>query len=51
MSFLEGLVDFGKSAVEFLSGNTLASTIVKTVGLVLIARQLSSSAIKDNQSC
>ena len=48
MSFLQGLVDLGKTAVQFLSGNSISSTLVKTVGLALIVNKLSKSAIKDN---
>jgi len=49
MSFLEGLVDFGKTAVQFLSGNGIASTIVKTIGIALVLNQVSKSINKDNQ--
>lgn len=48
MSFLQGLVDFGKTAVQFLSGNSISSTLVKTVGLALVVNKLSKSAIADN---
>jgi hypothetical protein len=48
MSFLQGLVDLGKTTVQFLSGNSISSTLVKTVGLALIVNKLSKGAIKDN---
>jgi hypothetical protein len=49
MSFLQGLVDFGKTAISFLSGNSMASTIVKTIGIGLVLNQVSKSINKDNQ--
>ena len=48
MSFLSGILDFGKSAVKAFSGSSIASTLLKTVGIGLIVNQLSKSAIKDN---
>jgi hypothetical protein len=50
MSFLDGLITFGKTAVQFLSGNTIASTLVKTVGLALVINKLSKSAIANNNT-
>lgn len=50
MSFLSGILDVGKSAVKFLSSNSLASSLAKTVVLGLAVRKLSQNALKDNDA-
>lgn len=50
MSFLSGILDLGKSAVKFLSGNSAASTLAKTAILGYAVNKLSSSALKANGS-
>lgn len=47
MSFLSGILSFGKSAVSFLSGSSLSSTLVKTV-LAGYALSKFSSSLKEN---
>jgi hypothetical protein len=49
MSFLQGLINFGKTTVQFLSGNGIASAIVKTIGIGIVLNQVSKSINKDNQ--
>lgn len=48
MSFLDGILSVGKSAVGFLSGNSVASSLVKLAGMGLIASQLAKNANKSN---
>ena len=48
MSFLSGLIDLGKTVVGFISGNAIASTVVKLVGLRLISKAINSS-VKENE--
>lgn len=49
MSFLSDILNIGKSVVGFLSGNTIASTVVKLVGLRLISKAINGS-IKENET-
>jgi hypothetical protein len=46
MSFLSGIMDIGRSTVSFLSGNSIASSLVKTAGMALIVSQMN----KNNKS-
>ena len=48
MSFLDDLFDIGKSAVTYLSGNSLGSALARTAVLGLVVNKLSNSANKDN---
>lgn len=50
MSFLSGILDFGRSAVQFLSGNSIASTLAKTVLIGLAVNKLSKNATKSNDA-
>lgn len=50
MSFLSGILSVGKSAVKFLSGNSIASSLAKTALLGLAVNKLSKSANKGNDS-
>jgi hypothetical protein len=49
MSFLSGILNLGKQAIGFLSGNTLASSLAKTAILGYTLNRLSKNAIKNNQ--
>ena len=48
MSFLSGILSVGKSAVKFLSGNSILSSLAKTAILGLAVNKLSKSANKGN---
>ena len=48
MSFLSGILSIGKSAIGFLSGGGIASSLVKTALLGLAVNKLSKSATKAN---
>ncbi len=50
MSFLTDIVDFGKTAYGFVSGNGVANTLVKTIGTALVLNQVSKSINKDNET-
>ena len=50
MSFLSGILDIGKSAVKFLSGNSIAASLAKTVLLGLAVNKLSKNALKNNDA-
>ena len=50
MSFLSGILTFGRSAAGFLSGSSIASTLVKTAVLGYAMNRLSQSAIKGNDT-
>ena len=50
MSFLSGILDIGKSAVGFLSGNGIVASLAKTALLGLAVRKLSQNAIKENDT-
>jgi hypothetical protein len=50
MSFLSGLLDIGKSAIRYLSGNSIGSTLARTALLGYAVNRLSQSALKDNNS-
>jgi hypothetical protein len=50
MSFLSGIVNLGKSAVKFLSGNSVWSSLAKTAILGLAVNKLSSAANKGNNT-
>lgn len=50
MSFLSGILDAGKSAVSFLSGNSLGASLAKTAILGFVVNKLSQSTTKDNNS-
>lgn len=50
MSFLSGIVNFGRKAIGFLSGDSIASSLVKTALLGYAVNRMSKSAIKDNNS-
>jgi hypothetical protein len=50
MSFLSGIANFGRKAIGFLSGDSIASSLVKTAVLGYAVNRLSKSAIKDNNS-
>lgn len=48
MSFLSGVLKFGKKAVGFLGGNSIASTLTRTALLGYAVNKLSQSALKGN---
>lgn len=50
MSFLSGIIEFGKSAVGILTGNGIAGTLARTAILGYTINRLSKNAIKDNNS-
>lgn len=50
MSFLSGILNYGKSAVKFLSKNSWASTLAKTALLGYAVNRLSRNALKDNDA-
>lgn len=50
MSFLSGILSVGKSAVKFLSGNSIWSSLAKTAILGLAVNKLSKSALKGNDT-
>jgi len=50
MSFLQGLVDFGKAAAGFLSGSTIASTLVKTAIIGWTLNKVTKSITKANDT-
>jgi hypothetical protein len=50
MSFLSGLLSVGKSAVGFLTGGSIASSLVKTALLGFAVNKLSKSVLKDNNT-
>lgn len=50
MSFLRGILNAGKSAVSFLSGNSILSSLAKTALLGLAINKLSKSALKGNNN-
>lgn len=50
MSFLSGILDLGKSAVSFLSGNGIGASLAKTAILGFAVNKLSQSTLKDNNS-
>ena len=50
MSFLSGILSVGKSAVKFLSGNSIYSSLAKTAILGLAVNKLSKSALKGNNT-
>lgn len=50
MSFLSGILNIGKSAVKFLSGNSILSSLAKTAILGLAVNKLSKSALKGNNN-
>ena len=50
MSFLSGILDIGKSAIRYLSGNSIGSTLARTALLGYAVNKLSQSALKDNNS-
>jgi len=49
MSFLSGIVNFGKTALGFLGGNSIASTLARTAILGYAVNKLSQSALKANE--
>lgn len=50
MSFLDGILSVGKSAVKFISGSSILSGLARTAILGLAVRKLSQNAIKGNDS-
>lgn len=50
MSFLSGILNYGKTAVKFLSKNSWASTLAKTALLGYAVNRLSRNALKDNDA-
>ena len=48
MSFLSGILNYGKKAVKFLGGNSIGATLAKTALLGFAVNKLSKNAIKDN---
>lgn len=48
MSFLSGVLSFGKKALGFLGGNSIASTLARTAILGYAVNKLSKSALKEN---
>ena len=50
MSFLTGILDIGRSAVKFLSGNSIGASLAKTALLGLAVRKLSQNALKNNDT-
>lgn len=48
MSFLDDIIDVSKTAYNFISGNGVASTLVKTIGTAYVVNQISKSIAKDN---
>lgn len=48
MSFLSGILNFGKKAIGFLGGNSIASTLARTAILGYAVNKLSKSALKEN---
>jgi len=47
MSFLNDIVDFGKSAIEYLSGNGTAAALLRTVGMIWVVQQLNQNKAND----
>lgn len=43
MSFLSDIIDAGKSVAGFFTGNTIASTVVKLVGLRLLSKAINNT--------
>lgn len=50
MSFLDDIIDVGKSAFDFVSGNGVASNLVKTALLGFGVSKVSNSVTKQNQT-
>lgn len=50
MSFLDDIVSIGQDVGGFLGGNSIASTLVKIVGLGFIASQMNKSLANNNTS-
>jgi hypothetical protein len=50
MSFLSGIVNFGKSALGFLGGNSIGSSLVKTALLGYAVNKMSKSVLKENDT-
>tara|TARA_B110000879_G_scaffold103503_1_gene139717 strand:+ start:179 stop:3298 length:3120 start_codon:yes stop_codon:yes gene_type:complete len=50
MSFLSGIVNFGKSALGFLGGNSIASSLAKTALLGFAVNKMSKSVLKENDT-
>lgn len=50
MSFLNSILDLGKTAVGYLGGNSLGSQLARTAILTYTVNQLSSNALKSNNS-
>ena len=50
MSFLSGIVNFGKSALGFLGGNSIGSSLVKTALLGFAVNKMSKSVLKENDT-
>ena len=50
MSFLSGIINTAKTAVSFLRGNSVASTLLKTAALAYSMYRLSKSVNRENDS-
>lgn len=50
MSFLSGILDIGKSAIQFLSGNSISGALARTAILGYAVNKLSKNAIKGNST-
>ena len=50
MSFLSGIISAGKSAISFLRGNSIASTLLKTAAIGYAMSRLSKSINRENNS-
>jgi hypothetical protein len=47
MSFLDDIVDFGKSAIQYFSGNGTAAALLRTVGMIMVVNQLNQNKGND----
>jgi hypothetical protein len=50
MSFLNSIVNFGKSALGFISGDTLGGSIARTAILGFATKKINDMIVKDNQA-
>lgn len=50
MSFLDDISSAGSAVSNFFKGSSIASSLVKVVGIALVVNELSKNAIKDNNN-
>ena len=50
MSFLSGIADLGKTALQYAGGDSFGGSLIRTIGLGYAVSRLSSNTIKSNNS-